>query len=320
MKLYSLAVFIFLFTNVSTKAQEAAIIVLNVKGHIEYMKDQSGAKERLLPGKKISSAGALNLKGESKVSLLHNGKHIQLDQAGAYDLKTLIDKNDKGLSMSFAGRFWDFVNEGLSQSDNSDELNGYNEKLLAVTGGVSGYAIDDEMSLQTIMPSTGNIGAQIVTFNWHSSKNKPASYQFKIYHVDADELVFKAITRDTSITLDFSQLAYQSETSYEWNVEAEDAEKELMKSELKTFEYYPKAEELFAQKTKKLPDYKNADDFEKKWMEAIVMEQENFNFDAYIRYKNLSIQNPENLLIKKLFASFLVRQGLTQAAIDQIND
>ena len=40
MKLYSLAVFIFLFTNISTKAQEAAIIVLNVKGHIEYMKDQ----------------------------------------------------------------------------------------------------------------------------------------------------------------------------------------------------------------------------------------------------------------------------------------
>ncbi len=92
----------------------------------------------------------------------------------------------------------------------------------------------------------------------------------------------------------------------------------MVKSDLKTFEYFLNADEIIIQKAEKISDYKEADDLEKQWMEAIIMEQENFVYDAYNRYIALRSQHPENLLIKKLFAAFLVRQGLTREAIEEI--
>ncbi len=323
MKIYLLTFTVFMLFGFSSKAQNSSILVLNVKGQVDYLKDQSSTKERLLPGMKISGSGALELKEEARVNLLYNGKRIQLDKQGAYDIKTLIEKNDKALSMSFAGRFWDFVNDGLSHSDDTESLNKYEERLLAVTGGVQGFAMGESRA-QTIMPATGYIGANIVTFNWHSIKTPAVFYQFKIYLVEQEELVFQAITRDTSLTLDFSQLVFHPNNSYEWQIETESqnkseaGENEVEKSDFRTFEYMPNIDELIAEKTAKIEEYADADAFEKKWMEAIVMEQEGFIYDAYNRYNDLRLQSPENLLVKKLFASFLVRQGLTQQALEEI--
>ena len=313
MKIIPTAIFICFLTCFFAQAQESAIIVLSIKGQIEYMKDQSSEMQRLLPGMKISPSGAIKLADASKVSLLHHGKYIQLDEAGAYDLNTLIKKNDKALSMNFAGRFWNFVSDGLSHSDDKEDLNEYNEKLLSVAGGVQGFALD-EPALKTIMPAGGKIGTDIVTFNWKRSKNPSVFYHFKIQHVDDEALVFKAVLRDTSITLDFGQLVFHPEEMYEWWVEEEivGQENEMKSSDLRLFEYNPNGNKIYSKEAAQINEYKKADDFDKKWMEAIVMEQEDFVYDAYDRYSNLLLQNPDNLLIKKLFAAFLTRQGLTQ--------
>ncbi len=322
MKINFIPIFFFLTLSFSITAQESSIIVLNLNGQIEYLIDQSDTVERLFPGMKVSDSGALNLKKGAKVNLLYNGKLIQLDEEGVYELKTLTEKNDKALSMSFAGRFWDFVSVGLSQTDDNETLNDYSKQLLAVTGGVQGYA-EEGLSIQTIMPADGNIGAEIVTFNWYHSTKADVYYLFKIYQAEEEQLVFQASIRDTSITLDFTQLVFHPNEVYQWSVEMQEWEKdgegkEMVKSDSKNFEYFLNVDEIIVQKAEKISDYKKADDFEKKWMQAIVMEQENFIYDAYNRYLSLRSQHPENLLIKKLFAAFLVRQGLTLEAVEQL--
>ncbi len=320
MKINVFAVFVFLLIGFSLKAQQSTVIVVSVKGQIEYSKDNSIAKERLIPGDKIANSGTIFLPKEAKVDLLYNGKLTSFEKEGTYNLNSVFGKKDNSSNLGFARRFWNFISEGLYSSDDKDALNEYGEQILAVEGGVQGFSLE-ESTTQIIMPADGKIGIDIVTFQWHRSKNSPAFYHFNIYHSEKETLVFKAITRDTSITLDFSQLVFLSEESYDWFVEEEGEEiedGEQTKSELKTFQYIPNANETIIRKAEKVSDYKKAGNFEKKWMEAVVMEQEDFIYDAYCRYNDLRTQEPDNLLVKKLFATFLVRQNLTQEAIEQI--
>ena len=50
MKNYPLPLFVLLLTVFYAKGQDTPIVVLSVDGHVEYLKDQSSATERLFPG------------------------------------------------------------------------------------------------------------------------------------------------------------------------------------------------------------------------------------------------------------------------------
>ena len=82
----------------------------------------------------------MDLKKEAKVNLLYNGKRTEIAKLGKYTLKSFPGNDNKSESKSFASRFWDFISDGLSQSEDDESLNNYNKQLLAVSGGVQGFA------------------------------------------------------------------------------------------------------------------------------------------------------------------------------------
>ena len=98
--------------------------------------------------------------------------------------------------------------------------------------------------------------------------------------------------------MDFSQLVFLPYERYEWHIETEqqdnnsEEENIVLTSEVNTFEYFQNDDDFIIQKAKKIGEYQEANSLEKKWMEAVILEQENFIYDAYSRYFDLRPSAP----------------------------
>lgn len=65
-------------------------------------------------------------------------------------------------------------------------------------------------------------------------------------------------------------------------------------------------------------EYQNADTINKKLMEALLLENNQYMYEAYLRFKEAQELVPDNQLVKNLRAVFLTRQGLLRAGTEAL--
>jgi hypothetical protein len=319
MRILTFILVVLLSLNFSLAAQENALIVLRTQGNIDYFPESTTTPVKLLPGMKIKPTGYIYLGENAQINLLDKGITHKLTEKGRHDLPKLTAPKAK--QMGFASKFWGFISEGLTNADDKNSLLEYYQQYMAVAGGVRGY-VDSQTGIQAIMPYAGKVGPGTVVFNWHAAQEKEVIYHFTIHESNSSELIFKAICRDSFILLDFNKLVFEEGVPYYWQTKAvtrnsalsaeKDTSSTILETEKISFSYFQNVEELLASKTQNFEEYKSSDPLDRQWMEAIIMENETLFYDAYRRYTELQEAYPDNLLIKKLFAAFLTRQGMVE--------
>ena len=127
-----------LFCSFGLIAQNS-LIVIQARGQVEHMA-KDGTTSRIVAGMEIPAIGALIVGAGAKAKLLFSGKPIELNKQGRYDLQTLTGNSDGKKSRGFMNRFWDFIDEGVSNTCDDEKLQKYHQKYMEqTTGGISGF-------------------------------------------------------------------------------------------------------------------------------------------------------------------------------------
>ena len=193
-------------------AQEKAH-VLHVNGQIEYYA-QHGAKPILLtPGMELDMKGKIRCKGTASAKLLCNGRTALVSGNKMRDLEEVVGAKSGESSTGFTGRFLNFVEESVQESDSEEKLKKHHQQNMnKASGGIKGYANKEYTIIPSLLAS-GKLPASIVTFKWRSVAGD-GPYTFSLLVSGANNVAQMLVT-DTLITLYLKQLAVIPHESYE---------------------------------------------------------------------------------------------------------
>ena len=119
------------------------VVVVRTTGKVQYTDEQNKKMKNVLAGMEIPASSILNLGKGSTAKLLFSGKPIELKKKGKYELQLLLNNEKSKKQRSFFYRFWDFINEGISNTSDNEKLQKYHQKYMErVTGGISGFGND----------------------------------------------------------------------------------------------------------------------------------------------------------------------------------
>lgn len=300
---------------------QADVVVISSKGKVWYQKSTKETKKAIIPGQKFKALGAVSLDHNSQVTLLCSGKTYQLLESGTHQLNKVIP-TESGKKMGFGSRFWSFLTDGLINSDNKHSLDEYHKQQMTVAGGVKGFAGPD-VALSPLLPTYGKLGPGIIEFQWTPVKQENIIYQFDIIRTAGKKLIYRALYKPSLVKVDLRPLVLSNEAAYQWKVKVLDEKSlsvidSIMPADPVSFQYLLNADTLINESLEYVEGYEDADEFTRSWMEAVAMEQEGFPYLAYRRFLKLRILHPEDLLLKKLFAAFLVRHNQLDAAQEML--
>ncbi len=102
-------------------AQER-VHVLHVNGQVEYYSQQGAKPVMLSPGMELDIKGKIRCKGTASVKLLSNGRTTVVSGGKMRDLQTVAGAKAGESNTGFTGRFLDFVEESVEESDSEEKL------------------------------------------------------------------------------------------------------------------------------------------------------------------------------------------------------
>ena len=174
-------------------------------------------------------------------------------------------------------------------------------------GGVRGFA-QEEATIKTYGYLSGPIGGGTVTFRWHHAGSVP-SYQFTISKEGEKEALLVAKVRASEVSIDLDQLSIVADEVYHWQVTAQTKEGEELSTVKVPFslEAEALAELLTGSRLQKMK--KAVEEGEEELVVLQQLNEKGFKHEAYSKYELMLQQDPNNLLIKRLFASFLAENG-----------
>jgi hypothetical protein len=213
--------------------------------------------------------------------------------------------------MGFTGRFWSFITESVQESESTEKLQKHHRRYMSKTSAsIKGYA-QQEHTIATSFMTMGKLPAATVTFKWrHTPGTTP--YTFRLT-TDTGDPVAQLLTRDTVLTLDLEQLALDFQSEYQWTVVRENGKES---SAPVPFELVANTEEKARKSLSLQNDYKSADNTEQRLMIAYYLEQENSFYSANEVYEQLLGSQPDNVLLRRLYASFLARMDMLPEGMD----
>ena len=304
-KLYYLLIFL-LGGNIAV-AQTDLVVVLHNQGNTNYTTLEGSESKDLYPGLTLPIEGTIFLDDDAKVKLIVNQKSVLLNGKGRYDIKDIYDSNTKK-SMSFSSRFWKFVTAGMSTKDDKKELAKYHQQYMNVHGGVRGYS-SGKSNIQLVTPVHGKVAASQLNLEWKSNMDGPVT--INLYDATRS-LVSTQQSITNSSTLDLKKLKIINGENYFLELVSPLAQSKNITET--SFTYAPEDAIKVVERLGYLPSYEIATTDEKQWMKAVVFEMEEYYYDTYTMYQQMLYENPDNLLLKKTFANYLVRQDqLTNA-------
>ena len=290
----------------SISAQEAEFRVISSQGAVKHKTKDGKVIENILPGAKLAAEGTLIVEDSAEVKIICRDKPQVINKAGMYDLEELFSKTAKK-SMSFTGRFWKFIMEGLTKSDSKDDIKKYHQNYMSVSGGVKGYTTSDN-GLRIQSPFSGKIVSGNFVTSWESKQAGP--YSVQLYSANERELLFEANTDETMFSLSADQ--FQMTPGYDYYLKVQSSEgayDELL------LQMVIMNEERISRRLNSLVDYETADDTEKQWMRAVVLEMEGFQNEAHSIYKELMANSPDDGFLRKNYLLFLTRNN----QLDKVN-
>ena len=300
--------------------QESTALVLDFQGKVYLMGAQKKSNKILVKdGQKIDISEKIYLDKNSQVNLLFKNQPFLIDKPGEHVLLSFFNSIDSPKKMRFDQNFWDLVEESLSIPDSKGITESVLTNAISSSSEGFGFAKKDSQGLLDLA-FEGSVGGESIDFKWKKYPSKQPVYHFTINHTSSKNLIFKAVTFDTLFQVDLSTLALIENEDYFWKIEIEnqvDGELEIPKkvsSSNVPFKYLPGSEQIIDQRLSRIKDYEESTPVKKEWMEAVALEEKGFYYQAYKSYQKLHTTNPDNLLIKKLYAAFLTRRGFITEA------
>ena len=289
-----------LFMTVHLVAQDAEFRVISSQGDVKHKTKDGEIVENILAGSKLAAEGTLIVEDSSEVKIICRDKPHFINQAGMYDLEELFSKTAKK-SMSFTGRFWKFIMEGLTKSDSKDDIKKYHQNYMSVSGGVKGYTTNDN-GLIIHAPFAGKIISSNLEMAWDSEQEGP--YSIQLYSASERELLFQAESNETEFR--FSSDLFELTPGYDYYLKIQTSEGGYDEIFLQMVNMN---EERISRRLNSLVDYESATDSEKQWMRAVVLEMEGFQNEANSIYQTLIKNAPEDGFLHKNYLLFLTRNN-----------
>ncbi|MCB9283503.1 MAG: hypothetical protein H6563_05460 [Lewinellaceae bacterium] len=307
-------------------AQSDQFVVRSITGVVNCVEHPGADQHRLVHGQTLGLDAVVSLSSGASVHLLYKDQSISLEEAGNYPLKTLAADRSKE-SSSFLRRFFNYVYEGIVNTSGPKQIEKYHEQYLTQSsGGIKGFAGAD-YGVTITQPVMGNLIPQSMAFEWFSAGDS-ILYDFQIIDYQTDGLIFKALLRDTSLVVNLQQLAVEPGRKYYWVVWQKRLGETTLGFPLADDPYRrsPKMEFVvsgmqvqdLAMDLKATDEYKNADETDRSLMLAQVLEEANYPAQANQVLLGALEKEPGDPLIRKVYAAFLIRQGLWEAAQRQL--
>lgn len=307
MKTFSTSL-LFVLQSLYLNAQGSAH-VLHVSGQVEYY-SQHGAKPVLLsPGMELDMKGKVRCKASSSAKLLSNGKTLLVTGSKMRDLQDLAGAKGGESNSGFTNRFLNFVEESVKEGDSDEKLKEHHRQYMnKASGGVKGYA-SQTYAIRPLLISTGKMPAAPVTFQWRGAQGE-GPYTFSIAEPGGSALL-QVPVNDTMLTLDLSQVALLPDEEYEWSVTRGSA----AKSPAATIMLAPSVVDATKNTTTHQANYKTASPDEQQLMLAYAYEEAGCYQNAYQIYSALHSAQPDNLLLRRVYAAFLARMDMLGEAV-----
>lgn len=307
-----IVLFLTLILATQTMAQDNSIIVLSCQGESKYAPEDGSEDIKLLPGLELPISGTVFIGEESRVKVIVNQKSVILSGPGRYLISDIHASNTKK-SMSFSSRFWKFVVSGMGSTNDRKDLIKYHREFMQSHGGVKGFSEEGgDIVLAKVI--RGKIAIDKVYFAW-STKDFEGPCEFSLLDAKRN-VVFSNITEDNHLTVDLNETGLSFGSYYTWKVNYK-IDGKTYNSELE-FQYVPHKQSEILEKLLFLDDYLKANDREKRWMKAVMLEMEEYFYEADLEFRELLKNDSNNLFLQKSYALFLVRQNRVHAATDAI--
>lgn len=287
---------------------QASFIVIRTTGKVEYRESRNISPKRVLAGMEIPSEGTLNVGSGGSAKLLYSGQPIELKKKGKYNLKLLVDNKKSKSGPSFMSRFWSFINEGISNTGDSEKLQKYHQKYMEeATGGIRGFSETGNQILALDI-ATGIMAEDAVTFQWRTVPEAPV-FNFEIFESNTGKLVFKGMTRDTFLYLDLKNIHLEQGIEHFWMVSTDAQDDKKIKSEKKFFSIQPDNKQEILANLVGQEDYNLAEDIEKQLIQSHIFESNGLLYSAHSVYLEMMHSYPENELVMRLYKAFLARNN-----------
>lgn len=288
-------------------AQERAY-VLHVSGQVEYYSQQGAKPVSVSPGMELDLKGKIRCKGTASAKLLSNGRTTVVSGSKMRDLQDVAGAKAGESNTGFTGRFLNFVEESVQEGDSEEDLKKQHRKYMnKASGGVKGYA-NPTNTIRPILLASGKLPLSNVAFKWYSVAGD-GPYTFSLL-VPGGNPVAQVLVLDTVITLDLKQLALNPDEEYEWSI----TRGSTAKSVAVLVEISPQSMETAQNSISRLPYYTSASPFEQQIMLAYTYEEGNCYYSASQVYATLFTAEPDNQLLRRLYAAFLARMDMLPEA------
>ncbi|MCB0524210.1 MAG: hypothetical protein H6576_04975 [Lewinellaceae bacterium] len=279
--------------------------VTYTKGKVHYYAPQQKNPTSIYPGLSLSSEGKIQCEPDSKVKLLCKGKIYEYTDSKLHSLDEIARQANNSSSLSFIGRFWNFLTGSMDGTEDATHLQQHHEKSMeSLRAGIKGYG-SKEFEIQANLMYEGKLSNEEVTFMWSPDMDTP--FCFQLSRQADDEVIMVAWTKENYLSLKLADLTLSSGEAYEWQIITSKTDPKAPHSRKMQFVYDPEAAAKALSQLKAQSAYESASKTEQTLMELYTFETNSFYYDAYLGYQQLIGENPDDVLVKRAYAAFLAR-------------
>ncbi len=285
---------------------QLTVLSTNTNSGFEFV-DEQGGSFRIIAGLNLPAAGRLLIGEGRSLQLIYGGRKIEITGPRDVSVTTLKEAASAQKSSTFLGRFWDFLSSSVTNTGNAQDVENYHRRYMTNTrAGIKGYVADDD---EIWVPEyfKGSMSSEVVALRWEEIEGV-TSYHLTVTGPDNDLPVLEVQTKVNHFDLPLAVLALREGETYRMEISAVAGETIVRTPEL-YFRYAPGVKEEFLKKLVDKRVVQTMTEIEKSLYFAQKLEEENLLEPALQYYQELLKATPDNQLIKKIYAAFLVRMN-----------
>lgn len=300
-----------LITTVHVAAQ-SNLTVTYTRGNVYYYSSGNNSPKSIYPGITLSPSGRIRCDKGAKVKLLCKGKVFELTDNKMHFLDEIAREAGDANTLSFLGRFWVFISGSMDNTEDDQHLEQHHKQSMEnLRAGIKGYA-SHEFTIQADILFEGGLSDTDVAFMWNSVPDM--NYCFRLTRQADDDVILIVWTKVNVLRLNLGELALVDGEVYEWQIITEENDPTAPHSRKMQFAFQPAAASRALSEVARQKAYQTASPVEQQLMEIFALETNQFYYDVNVRYQKLTADNPENVLVKRAYASFLASINKLESA------
>lgn len=304
------------FTTVTLFGQQNPV-AYSVDGRVKYSPASKGwfNYAPLKTGMQLSETGRLKLKPGASVSLLYDEQYATITEKGKHAVSSILEDYERFQENPYT----DMLKARVEEADDpfffylDDEpglaANDKPAKPVYESREGDGHG-DADAALLPITTNGGKVAGEGFFVSWapKNAADTPDRYLFKLTD-DQGKLLLEQSTSEGNLTVSAAEAQLKAGRFYRWQASA--AENPSVHTPSITFEYTAAdAIQAVLNPLRSDPIYQDAEPAAQLLLEAVTLEQNDFQERAGLRYREAMEKDPDHDLARALYKAFLWRQGL----------